>query len=257
MTDYLHAMCARVLAETGLLPHVNAGTLDDDELAMLKPVSGSMGMMLESVSKRLCEPGGPHYACPDKVPVQRLRTLERAGRAGVPFTTGILIGIGETWAERIETLQAIDDVHARFGHIQEVIVQNFRAKPGIAMANHPEPTHDDMRRTLAVARLILAPEIGLQAPPNLSPDHLGYIACGINDWGGISPLTVDHINPECAWPHIENLAAAVAANGYRLEERLTVYPRYVAQAAHYLDPVVARQVSELARDDGLARRQMQ
>ena len=219
MTDYVRAMCERVLAETGLLPHVNAGTLDDDEIALLKPVSGSMGMMLESVSKRLCEPGGPHHGCPDKVPLQRLRTLERAGRHVVPFTTGILIGIGESWAERLDTLAAINDIHRAYGHIQEVIVQNFRAKPGIAMAQHPEPDHDDMRRTLAVARLMLAPEISLQAPPNLSPGHLDYIDCGLNDWGGISPLTVDHINPECAWPHIESLAAGSAAKGYRLQER--------------------------------------
>lgn len=255
MTDYLRAMCERVLAETGLLPHVNAGTLDDHEIAMLKPVSGSMGMMLESVSKRLCEPGGPHHGCPDKVPVQRLRTLERAGRHGVPFTTGILIGIGETWAERLDTLAAINEIHARHGHIQEVIVQNFRAKPGIAMANHPEPDHDDMRRTLAVARLMLAPTISLQAPPNLAPDYLDYIDCGLNDWGGVSPLTVDHINPERAWPHIETLAAGTARKGYALQERLTVYPRYIESAARYLHPAVAKQVGAMAREDGLALRQ--
>ena len=253
--DYLAAMCERVLAETGLLPHVNAGTLDDHEIAMLKPVSGSMGMMLESVSKRLCEPGGPHHGCPDKVPVQRLRTLERAGRHGVPFTTGILIGIGETWAERLDTLAAINEIHARHGHIQEVIVQNFRAKPGIAMANHPEPDHDDMRRTLAVARLMLAPTISLQAPPNLAPDYLDYIDCGLNDWGGVSPLTVDHINPERAWPHIETLAAGTARKGYALQERLTVYPRYIESAARYLHPAVAKQVGAMAREDGLALRQ--
>jgi FO synthase len=257
MTDYLRAMCERVLDETGLLPHVNAGTLDDDEIAMLKPVSGSMGMMLESVSKRLCQPGGAHHGCPDKVPIQRLRTLERAGRQGVPFTTGILIGIGESWAERIETLEAINQVHARYGHIQEVIVQNFRAKPGIRMADHPEPDHDDMRRTLAVARLMLAPGISLQAPPNLAPDYLNYLDCGLNDWGGISPLTVDHINPERAWPHIADLAAGCARRGCTLQERLTVYPRYIAGGARYLDAAVARRVGAMAREDGLALEQVE
>jgi FO synthase len=253
--DYLHAMCVRVRDETGLIPHVNAGTLDEDEFRLLKPVSGSMGMMLENVSKRLCEPGGPHFACPDKVPVQRLRTLERAGRLGVPFTTGILIGIGETWAERIESLRAIAEIHRRFGHIQEVIVQNFRAKPGTPMAHHPEPDHDEMRRTLTLARLLLPIEISLQAPPNLAPSHLDYLDCGINDWGGISPLTIDHINPEYAWPQIDRLATGMAARGYSLQERLTVYPAFIARAAHYIDPAIAPRITALAREDGLALRQ--
>jgi len=257
MTDYLRSLCERVLAETGLLPHVNAGTLDDDEIAMLKPVSGSMGMMLESVSKRLCEPGGPHQWLPRQGAGAAPAHARARGAPRRAVHHRILIGIGETWAERLDTLAAINEIHVRYGHIQEVIVQNFRAKPGIAMADHPEPDHDDMRRTLAVARLMLAPEISLQAPPNLAPGYLDYIDCGLNDWGGISPLTVDHINPECAWPHIESLAAGTAAKGYRLQERLTVYPRYIAAAARYLDPTVARQVGAMARHDGLALHQMQ
>lgn len=252
MTDYLRDMCAWVIDETSLVPHVNAGSLDDDEIDMLKPVSGSMGMMLENVSKRLTAKGMPHFACPDKVPIQRLRTLERAGQARVPFTTGILIGIGETFEERIESLNAIRDVHRRYGHIQEVIVQNFQAKRGIAMADHPEPSLEDMLRTLAAARLILPPEISLQAPPNLSKRHQAYIAAGINDWGGISPLTIDYINPDHAWPAIVRLRATTAAEGYELEERLTVYPDYLNEDRGFVDPTVAKKLKPLARPDGLA-----
>ena len=196
MTDYLADMCALVLSETTLLPHVNAGTLAEDEIDRLKPVSGSMGMMLETISRRLTRKGGPHHACPDKTPVQRLRTLERTGAKKVPFTTGLLIGIGESWAERIEALHAINDVHRRHGHIQEVIVQNFQRKPDIAMAQHPEPALDDMLRTIAAARLILNPEISLQAPPNLHKRHIAYLQAGINDWGGINPVSIDFINPQ-------------------------------------------------------------
>jgi len=252
MTDYLRDMCAWVIRETGLVPHVNAGSLDEDEIHMLKPVSGSMGMMLENVSKRLMARGMPHYACPDKVPVQRLRTLERAGRARVPFTTGILIGIGETFAERIESLKAIRDVHLKYGHIQEVIVQNFQAKQGIAMADHPEPSLNDMLRTLAAVRLILPPEISVQAPPNLSKRHGAYIAAGINDWGGISPLTIDHINPDHAWPAINRLRETTEAEGYDLQERLTVYPDYLNADRGFVDPVVSEKLKPMARGDGLA-----
>ena len=254
MTDYLADMCARVLSESTLIPHVNAGTLAADEIALLRPVAGSMGMMVENLSRRMTAPGMAHHACPDKVPIQRLRTLERAGAAKVPFTTGILIGIGETWAERVEALTAIADMHRRHGHIQEVIVQNFQAKPGIAMADHPEPTLEDMLRTLAAARLILPPEISLQAPPNLSDRHGAYIAAGINDWGGISPLTIDYINPDHAWPEIETLRRTTEAAGYRLEERLTVYPDYLGEG--FLEPPIARRLSGLARADGLAAEQV-
>lgn len=250
--DYLRDMCALVLERTGLLPHANPGTLSEEEILLLKPVTGSMGMMLESISRRLTQKGMPHYACPDKVPLQRLRTIERAGEQRVPFTTGILIGIGETWAERVDSLSAINEMHRRYGHIQEVIVQNFRAKPGIPMANHPEPAHEDMLRTLAAARLILDPAISLQAPPNLDEAYADYIAAGLNDWGGISPLTIDHINPERAWPQIAALRQATEAAGCRLQERLTIYPSYVRQGASYVAPAMAEPIRELARADGLA-----
>ena len=249
-TDYLRAMCELVLRETGLVPHANAGTLSEDELQMLKPVTGSMGMMLESSSRRLLQKGQAHYGCPDKVPLQRLRTLERAGRQNVPFTTGILIGIGETWQERVETLQAIQDMHATYGHIQEVIVQNFRAKPGTAMQNHPEPSHEDMMRTLVLARLILDPEISVQAPPNLESAYEDYLRAGLNDWGGISPVTIDYINPERAWPQLDELARRTEVAGFQLQERITVYPRYMN--AKFLDRGVRSRVDDLVREDGLA-----
>lgn len=235
MTDYLAEMCALVLAETSLLPHVNAGTLADDEIDQLKPVAASMGMMLETVSMDLTRRGQPHFACPDKMPVQRLRTLERTGQKKVPFTTGLLIGIGESWQDRIDALQAINAAHRKHGHIQEVIIQNFQRKPDIAMANHPEPEMEDMLRTIAAARLILEPEISLQAPPNLSNRHIAYLDAGINDWGGISPVTIDFINPQHAWPEIDQLAQSCAQAGFTLTERLTVYPRFIDARAGYLD----------------------
>jgi len=227
-TAYLHAMAGRVLDETGLLPHLNPGVLTYDELAQLREVSASMGLMLESVSERLLQPGGPHFGCPDKHPQARLRMMEDAGRLRIPFTTGLLIGIGETPEERVDTLFAIADLHRRYGHIQEVIVQNFRAKPGTRMAHHPEPTVWDMLRALAVARLILGPEMNLQAPPNLAPEVYGlYLLAGANDWGGVSPVTQDHINPEAPWPKLDELRAVTEAAGYQLVERLPVYPAYV------------------------------
>ncbi|MEM6618084.1 MAG: 7,8-didemethyl-8-hydroxy-5-deazariboflavin synthase CofG [Pseudomonadota bacterium] len=255
MTDYLAEMCALVLAETPLLPHVNAGTLSDDEIDRLKPVSASMGMMLETVSRRLTQKGMAHHACPDKVPVQRLRTLERTGAKAVPFTTGLLIGIGETWEERIASLLAINAAHVRHGHIQEVIVQNFQRKPDIAMAAHPEPALDDMLRTIAAARIILDPEISLQAPPNLHARHIAYLDAGINDWGGISPVTIDFINPGHDWPEIRVLRDSCAAAGFGLEERLTVYPRFIEARSAYLNSALHQRIVEMARHDGLARRQ--
>lgn len=255
MVDYLIEMCGRVLEESSLLPHVNAGTLSDEEVARLKPVSVSMGMMLENISRRLLQRGQAHYACPDKVPVQRLRTLERAGRHGVPFTTGILIGIGETWEERVDSLLAINAQHRHYGHIQEVIVQNFRAKPGTVMANHPEPDLADMVRTLVLARLLLHPSISLQAPPNLASRFAAYIGAGINDWGGISPVTIDHINPERAWPQIDALRQSTAECGYDLEERLAIYPHYLKSPEQFLTAPLAARLADISREDGLALQQ--
>ncbi|MBL4812071.1 MAG: 7,8-didemethyl-8-hydroxy-5-deazariboflavin synthase CofG [Rhodobacteraceae bacterium] len=252
---YLRDMCQLVLDETTLLPHVNAGTLNDAEIEMLRPVAASMGMMLETVSKRLTRKGMPHHACPDKTPVQRLRTLERAGMRQVPFTTGLLIGIGETWAERVESLAAINASHLRHGHIQEVIIQNFQRKPGIGMEHHPEPSLTDMLRTLAVARLMLAPEISLQAPPNLSARHIEYLSAGMNDWGGISPVTIDFINPQHEWPQIGELARATAQAGCQLQERLTVYPSFLQRPAQFLDPSLEARIGQMARSDGLAQDQ--
>ena len=249
--DYVIEACRLVLAHTSLIPHVNAGTLTEAEVAELREVSGSMGMMLETVSKQLMKPGMAHHACPDKSPVLRLRTIEAAGRLGVPFTTGILIGIGETFEERVESLVAIDRIHQRYGNVQEVIVQNFRAKADTAMAAWMEPSHEDMLRTLAVARLVLDPSISLQAPPNLDDRFEDYIASGINDWGGISPLTIDHINPERAWPELSELARRTAAQGYRLVERLTVYPAFLNETA----PLAAA-LSGHAGADGFARSQI-
>ncbi|NPA26841.1 MAG: 7,8-didemethyl-8-hydroxy-5-deazariboflavin synthase CofG [Chloroflexi bacterium] len=226
---YLHAMAERVLHETGLLPHLNPGVLTEADLARLRPVSASMGLMLESVSPRLTEPGGPHFGSPDKVPKVRLAMIEAAGRLRIPFTTGILIGIGETREERVDSLVAIAELHRRYGHIQEVIIQNFRAKPGTRMAHHPEPSLWEMLRTLAVARLIFGPAMNLQAPPNLAPESYGlYPLAGANDWGGVSPITPDHINPEAPWPKLDELRTVTQEAGYHLVERLPVYPAYLS-----------------------------
>lgn len=253
LTDYLRDICARVLAETALLPHVNAGTLSAEEFALLRPVCASMGMMLETTSRRLTRKGMAHYRCPDKVPLQRLRTLERAGLARVPFTTGLLIGIGETWDERLEALCCIEASHRRHGHIQEVIIQNFQPKPGTDMADWPEPGLEEMMRTIAAARIILSPEIGLQAPPNLSARHIDYLRAGINDWGGISPVSIDFINPQHDWPEIRALSAACAQQGHQLRERLTVYPRFLRpDHRDYLAPQIRARLTAMASANGLA-----
>ena len=225
--EYVANVCEVALAE-GVFPHTNAGVLTFEELEVLKPVNVSMGLMLENVSPRLTARGGPHYAAPDKDPAVRLRTLEDAGRLRIPFTTGILIGIGETLEERVDSLLAIRDLHDRFGHVQEVIVQNFRAKPEIPMADAREPDDLEMARTVACARLLLGEAMNLQAPPNLSPNgHALLLRSGINDWGGISPLTRDYVNPEAPWPHVERLARDCAAEGFTLRPRLPIYPEYV------------------------------
>jgi FO synthase len=253
--DYVRAMAVRVLEETGLLPHLNPGVLSWQELGRLKPVAPSMGMMLETTATRLwSEPDGPHYGSPDKEPAVRLRVLEDAGRQAVPFTTGILIGIGETLAERVEALLAIRRVHQAYGGIQEVIVQNFRAKDDTAMRAAGEPSMDDMAATVAVARLLLGPRMHLQAPPNLDAgEHRLLVDAGIDDWGGISPVTPDHVNPEAPWPHVEELAAVCAAAGYDLRERLTIYPEWVARPDPWLDPRVRPHVAALVAPDGRAR----
>ncbi len=225
---YLEASAGLVLRETGLLPHLNPGVLSEAWLRRLRAVSVSQGMMLETTAEHLCGRGGPHFGSPDKTPRVRLATLEAAGRARVPFTTGLLIGIGETRAERIATLLAIRSAHERWGHIQEVIVQNFRAKPGTRMADAPEPTLQDHLWTIAVARLVLGPRMNIQAPPNLQPEGLAQlVGAGINDWGGVSPVTPDHVNPEAPWPHLEALEHATERAGRILVERLAIYPEHL------------------------------
>ena len=234
--DYVRHAAERVLEETGLLPHANPGNMTPRELRQMREVSPSMGIMLESLSDRLTEKGMPHYGSPDKVPAVRLQTLEDAGEARIPFTTGILIGIGETPLERIESLLAIRDVHERHGHIQEVIVQNFRAKPGTKMRAAAEPSLRELLWTIAVARLIFGPAMSIQAPPNLSPGMLPQlIEAGINDWGGVSPLTPDFVNPEAPWPHLEKLREETKAAGKHLKERLTIYPEFVSSHSKWTD----------------------
>jgi len=252
--EYLAHVAGRVLAETNVLPHINAGCMSDEEIAMLRPVSASMGIMLESASARLCEKGMPHYGSPDKDPELRLATIERAGRAAVPFTSGILIGIGETRLERVESLLALRALHRRYGHLQEVIVQNFRAKPNTKMATAPEPDLNELLWTIAVARLIFGSQMSIQAPPNLSPGVLPQlVAAGLNDWGGVSPLTPDFVNPEAPWPHLETLARETAAAGKHLHERLTIYPRYVQDYSRWLDPALHTKVLHYSDGQGLPK----
>lgn len=254
--SYLTEMCRRVLDETGLLPHVNPGLMGRRDLEALRQFSPSMGLMLENVSPRLAAPGMPHEDAVDKKPELRLKTIAEAGRLGIPFTTGILIGIGETLDERVDSLFAIRDLHERYGHIQEVIIQNFRAKPDIPMHAHPEPSRNDFLRTIAVARLVLG-KINVQAPPNLSDEgYPSLLRAGINDWGGISPLTPDFINPEKPWPHIETLRRRTARAGLELRERLSVYPEYVFRD-EFLDRRIAARVRSLAAPDGYAELRVQ
>jgi FO synthase len=224
---YLEAMCELILRETGLLPHPNPGLLSPEWIARLAAVSPSMGLMLETTNAALLARGAAHDNAPDKLPAKRMRTIAEAGKEQVPFTTGLLIGIGESLEDRVDTVVAIRELHQRYGHIQEVIVQNFRAKPNIPMANMPEPSPGDMLRTVAVTRLLL-PKLNIQAPPNLSaPYYEDLLLAGINDWGGISPLTPDFINPEKPWPHLEQLRARTESAGYQLRQRLPVYPEFL------------------------------
>ncbi len=252
--SYLREMCALVLKQTSLLPHVNPGVMTRDEIESLREVSASMGVMLESSSARLCEPGQVHYGSPDKAPAARLATIALAGELAVPFTTGILIGIGETRAERLESLLAIRELHERHGHIGEVIVQNFRAKPNTKRASAPDPDLDDLLWSVAVTRLILPDDVHVQAPPNLSRGvYEKLISAGIDDWGGVSPITPDHVNPEAPWPHLDDLARRTAAMGKILVARLPAYPRAVAQPERWFAPAVATRVRQLADSQGWAR----
>ena len=253
--EYLAAAAEVVRRETGLLPHANAGALDEGALAHLRRACPSQGMMLETLAGRLGAPGGPHHGAPDKAPARRLATLEAAGRAAVPFTTGILVGIGETFAERVQALVAIAEAHRRHGHVQEVIVQNFLPKPGTAMHRHPPAPLEEHLRAIAAARLILPPDVHVQAPPNLADpgDLAALLDAGIDDWGGVSPVTADHVNPERPWPAIEVLEGVTAAAGKVLVARLTVYPGFLADPARWVDPGVLPAVLAAADAEGLAR----
>jgi len=254
--DYVRSCAIAVLEETGLLPHLNPGVLSWAELQRLKPVAPSMGMMLETTATRLwSEPGGPHYGSPDKEPAVRLRVLDDAGRVGVPFTTGILIGIGETRAERVDSLFAMRRTAREFGHVQEIIIQNFRAKPDTAMRGMPDAELRELAATVAVGRIIMGPRARIQAPPNLIDAEFSLLLrAGIDDWGGVSPVTPDHVNPERPWPQIDLLREKSAEAGFVLRERLTIYPEFVRRGGEgWLDPRLAAHVAALAGPDGLAR----
>ena len=249
---YLEAMCELVLRETSLLPHPNPGLMSAEWISRLAAVSPSMGLMLETTNDSLLAPGTAHDNAPDKLPARRLRTIEEAGKQGVPFTTGILIGIGESADDRVDSLLAIRDLHLRYGHIQEVIIQNFRVKSEIPMHNWPEPSRGEMLRTIAVARLLM-PEVNIQAPPNLSdPDYENLLDAGINDWGGVSPLTPDFINPERPWPHLEQLKLRTQEKGFKLRQRLPIYPEFLEQAMGKSD-LLDSKLNAVVGGEGYAR----
>jgi len=251
--EYLAAMCELVLEKSGLLPHSNPGLMGVEDLRRLRETNVSVGLMLESASPRLGRPGGAHWRAPDKVPSLRLRTIENAGELSMAFTTGILIGIGETAEERVDALLAIRSAHEKHGHVQEAIIQPFRAKPDIRMAQAPEPSNEELQRTIAVARLILGGNINIQSPPNLlSEDYPDLLKAGINDWGGVSPVTKDFINPEAAWPQISSLAARTASAGFVLRERLAIYPEFSSRP-EFVNERLQRHVRKLRSDDGYAR----
>ena len=252
--DYLRAVAIRVIEATGLLPHLNPGVMSYEDMARLKHVAPSMGLMLETSSDRLSERGGPHFGSPDKIPAVRLRTIEDAGRLAIPFTTGILVGIGETPRERAESLLSIRDVHRRYRHVQEVIVQNFRAKAGTAMAGAPEPEGEEFLAAVATARIVFGPRMHVQAPPNLSePEQQSRLLdAGMDDWGGVSPLTPDHVNPERPWPALRALADRTAERGLELRERLTIYPEFALRPDPFLAGKMRAPVAALMGEDGLA-----
>ena len=252
--DYLAACAEAVLNETSLIPHLNPGCLTADEITKLKPLSGSMGLMVESLSSRLTEKGQPHYGSPDKDPIFRMKTLEEAGKQKVPFTTGILIGIGETRLERLESLQKIAELHLTYNHIQEVIVQNFRAKPNTLMANASEPSFDELMWTIAMARLILPGDISLQVPPNLNSDNIKQLSqSGINDFGGISPVTKDYVNPEAPWPEIEKLNKIASISNQSLESRSTLYPKYFTDLDTFSTPRISSKLLQITDSKSLIR----
>jgi FO synthase len=252
--EYLERMARLVIDQTGLLPHLNPGVMSSAELRRLRPVCASMGLMLESASERLCARGGPHFGSPDKWPARRLATLRAAGELNIAMTTGILIGIGETRRERIESLLALRDIHDEFGNLQELIIQNFRAKPGTKMARAPEPDLEEQLWTIAVARLLFGSRMSIQAPPNLQPEALGsLVRAGINDWGGVSPVTPDHVNPEAPWPHLDALARATRAAGRELVERLALVPAFAAQPERWTDAALTTRVRRLSDARGYAR----
>ena len=249
---YVTAMSELIVASTGLFPHANPGLMTAAEMAALRPSNASMGMMLENISPRLMEPGMPHHNCPDKDPALRMATIEAAGMLRIPFTTGILVGIGETTSEIVDSLVALADAQSRFGHIQEVIVQNFRAKADTRMRRSAEPTPSWFARVVAVARWILGPKMNLQVPPNLTERYEIYLDAGINDWGGVSPLTIDWVNPEAPWPHLEQLRHRTESMGFELMPRLPVYPEYLNE--EWIDPSLIAALRDAADHRGYAIR---
>jgi FO synthase len=252
--EYLARCARRVLDETGLLPHLNPGVMTREELVALRPVAASMGIMLETTAERLAARGGPHWASPDKLPARRLETIRLAGELSIPFTSGILVGIGETRAERIEALLALRALAEEYGHLREVIVQNFRAKPGTRMAGHPDAPMDEHLWSIAVARIVLGPAVHVQAPPNLAYDDFPLLLdAGIDDWGGVSPVTADHVNPEAPWPEVELLREACRTRGLELAPRLPLYPDHVTGVDRWADPAVAPAILRAADAHGLAR----
>ena len=252
--QYLVDMCKLVTQETNLLPHANPGTMSRREMAALQPFNPSMGLMLESTSEALYAPGGPHEFAPSKRPRVRLRTIQVAGELGIPFTTGILVGIGETRRDRIDSLLAIRRLHQTYGHIQEVIIQNFRAKPDTPMAGAPDTSQEELLWTVAVARLLLGPDMNLQVPPNLSAQNYQcYLDAGINDWGGVSPLTIDYVNPEAPWPGLAGLRDRTRSMGFELRPRLPVYPEFFLESSRFLPAALAAKVAGLSDDEGYVK----
>jgi len=251
--EYLRDMCELVIEKTGLLPHSNPGVMTKRELVNLKDVNASMGLMLENVSDRLCDKNGPHEFSPGKRPKLRLATIENAGQLKIPFTTGLLIGIGESPDEIVDSLYAIKEINEKYGHIQEIIIQNFRAKPGTSMQSHQEPNLKDIAKIIALARIIFLGKMNIQAPPNLSNEYDAYLSAGINDWGGISPITKDFVNPEAPWPEINNLKKVTEQKGFELKARLPIYPEFILNKADFLPEPLKSYIYSLVNDEGFVK----